>query len=586
MASLYAGNASLVNASEGYFTKLEDTGEPFVIFYVDFSSIGGDTTSYQICAKESGTATYGISILGKKLGYPEVPEEWNLVKTTKQSLTDEQKAQARVNIGAGQPIIDVLALPESNIQESALYRLLTGALVVNQVAQNGYTCYCVEELPEVGEPATNADNTQGTVYYNVQDGSLNGYVDSTLAAAMSIAEGWYPAETLLQALGYEYNGVITDVMDDPRDDKFRLLLEYVLYSYKGGEWNELKIIGKKGEGNISEVFNHPSNKASGEASHAEGYLSNAEGYASHAEGYASHAEGAYSHAEGYASHAEGDFSHAEGFGSYAEGYASHAEGHHSHAEGAYSHAEGSGMIMDIFISGGANATTYLVDSTTYLIVGASIRYTNFENGAPTYRTSKIVSIDVENSKITVSRTLSDTALSNCAVSVYVFGMALGDSSHAEGTGVIAAGGSQHAQGEYNVIDPEYDVNNGSVRGKYAHIVGNGTSYKSRSNAHTLDWAGNAWFAGGVKVGGIGQDDDDAKSVLLEGDAIPAPPTATVGQTIRVSAVDDNGVPTAWEVVDLPVGIPACTADDNGKILSVVDGVPAWVSVTGAEDASS
>ena len=31
----------------------------------------------------------------------------------------------------------------------------------------------------------------------------------------------------------------------------------------------------------------------------------------------------------------------------------------------------------------------------------------------------------------------------------------------------------------------------------------------RSNAHTLDWDGNAWFAGDVYIGGTGQDDPNA-----------------------------------------------------------------------------
>jgi hypothetical protein len=53
------------------------------------------------------------------------------------------------------------------------------------------------------------------------------------------------------------------------------------------------------------------------------------------------------------------------------------------------------------------------------------------------------------------------------------------------------GECQHTQGKYNVIDTEE---------KYAHIVGNGSSNNSRSNAHTLDWSGNAWFAGDVTIG--------------------------------------------------------------------------------------
>lgn len=36
-------------------------------------------------------------------------------------------------------------------------------------------------------------------------------------------------------------------------------------------------------------------------------------------------------------------------------------------------------------------------------------------------------------------------------------------------------------------------------------------------------------------------------------AIPVPSTATVGQTIRVSAVDESGKPTEWEAVDFPEG---------------------------------
>ena len=68
-------------------------------------------------------------------------------------------------------------------------------------------------------------------------------------------------------------------------------------------------------------------------------------------------------------------------------------------------------------------------------------------------------------------------------------------SHAEGINTIALGYGQHVQGKYN-IENEYN---------YAHIVGNG-SYDARSNAHTLDWNGNAWFAGDVFIKGTSQND--------------------------------------------------------------------------------
>lgn len=70
--------------------------------------------------------------------------------------------------------------------------------------------------------------------------------------------------------------------------------------------------------------------------------------------------------------------------------------------------------------------------------------------------------------------------------------AAGDYSHAEGHRTIAASKYQHVQGRMNVAD---------VDEKYAHIVGNGAPLgdeNTRSNAHTLDWDGNAWFAGSVE----------------------------------------------------------------------------------------
>lgn len=66
------------------------------------------------------------------------------------------------------------------------------------------------------------------------------------------------------------------------------------------------------------------------------------------------------------------------------------------------------------------------------------------------------------------------------------------SSHAEGVGTIASDYCSHVQGKFN------------IPGAYAHIVGNGESPVACSNAHTLDWDGNAWFAGDVYVGGTAQ----------------------------------------------------------------------------------
>ena len=94
-------------------------------------------------------------------------------------------------------------------------------------------------------------------------------------------------------------------------------------------------------------------------------------------------------------------------------------------------------------------------------------------------------------------------------------------SHAEGTNTIASGDNSHVQGKYNVEDTEH---------KYAHIVGNGTDYNERSNAHTLDWSGNAWFAGSV----------ECTSIILK--------SSTAGSTKKFRlTVDDNGTIGATQI---------------------------------------
>lgn len=80
----------------------------------------------------------------------------------------------------------------------------------------------------------------------------------------------------------------------------------------------------------------------------------------------------------------------------------------------------------------------------------------------------------------------------------------GKYSHAEGYNTIATGDNQHVQGKYNIEDKT---------NKYAHIVGNGyrdeLNYKDyRSNAYTLDWKGNAWYAGKLSQEGMPTDNKD------------------------------------------------------------------------------
>jgi hypothetical protein len=90
-------------------------------------------------------------------------------------------------------------------------------------------------------------------------------------------------------------------------------------------------------------------------------------------------------------------------------------------------------------------------------------------------------------------------------------------AHAEGKNTIASGRAQHAQGAFNIEDTS--AADGIGNRNLLHIVGNGTSEENRSNAHTLDWQGNAWFSGDVYVGSTGgkNKDEGSKRLITEDD---------------------------------------------------------------------
>ena len=148
----------------------------------------------------------------------------------------------------------------------------------------------------------------------------------------------------------------------------------------------------------------------------------------------------------------GKYAWAEGKGTIASGEKSHAEGSNTTASGTASHAEG-------------NSTK------------ASGNYSHAEGA---------------------SKEASGTA---SHAEGYIT-IASGTTSHAEGWSTIAQGDNQHVQGKYNISDTTS-----------AHIVGNGSG-SNKSNAHTLDWSGNAWFAGDVYTGSTSGTNKDAGSKVL------------------------------------------------------------------------
>ena len=404
----------------------------------------------------------------------------------------------------GSAIIDVIELPTENINEDAFYRLLTPIFVYNQYHSVNFTCRCVNKLPSVGEAVTNATVSVIIAYYSVSNGEVYGYVDSMISSAFSIPVGWYPLANLLPAAGQTFGGIYNNVIDTPVNDTYCLVLEYVLYSNKGGVWTSQKTIGWQGQRGGAEVFNLPWNKAFGFASHAEGRgtVAGVEGkdtYGQHAEGDDTIASGEASHSEGCNTAATGDFSHAEGGSTAARGVSSHAEGRETVASGVSSHAEGDETVASGISSHAEGRFT-----------SASGDYSHAEgiDTEASGESSHAEGMDTEASGESSHAEGATTAAS-------------GDCSHAEGCGTSASGKYSHAEGRFTIASSDYQHVQGNcniedAENKYAHIVGNGVA-GNPSNAHTLDWDGNAWFQGNIKVGGTGQDDENAVPVLTAND---------------------------------------------------------------------
>lgn len=178
--------------------------------------------------------------------------------------------------------------------------------------------------------------------------------------------------------------------------------------------------------------------------------------------YIAEATGSNAVAFGYAK-ATGDFSFAQGYNllpdyvdsTTASGLGSHAEGTNTFASGSGSHSEG---------------------NVTY-----AAGYYSHSEGQNTH-----------------AEGYSSHAEGN---STWAYAVA----SRSEGYGTSARGKHQHVQGRYNIDDSD---------SKLAFITGNGTNENNRSNAHTLDWSGNAWYSGDVYVGSSSGKNKDDGSVKL------------------------------------------------------------------------
>ena len=222
--------------------------------------------------------------------------------------------------------------------------------------------------------------------------------------------------------------------------------------------------------------------AYGSYAHVEGHSTKA-GYCAHAEGRGTNASGFWSHAEGRNTVSSGEYSHAEGFSTSSSGKMSHAEGYDTTASGTYAHAEGYSTVAK-GIGAHAEGKATQANGDRSHAEGNECKAMANNSHAQNYMT-------VASGMNSHAEGASSTSSGDATHAEGYETLASGFVAHAEGHGTIASGKYQHVQGKFNLEDSTY-----------AHIVGNGTNKTTRSNAHTIDWDGNAWFAGDVKAGDV------------------------------------------------------------------------------------
>lgn len=508
----------------------------------------------------------------------------NYVKYSEsQTLTDKQKATARTNIGA----ISSSELVQSDwnqndetakdyIKNRICYTkdatetiVLNSTLPFTDISNSGLTVFRYRDTSsniKFNEGTTytvNFDTTSYTCIAFTDDSLSNMVILGNLGiiglssvtnepfAIITDNEGDYGLQIVTNLTGTSHNVKIVEnhteiVKLDKKYIPDDIFINIENIDNKVEDFiNNAQFLAKTdsvGTGSFS--FNRETGSTVGENSATFGLNNIASGKYAFAEGAINKATNFASHAEGNGTTASGLVSHAEGSNTKATGARSHSEGLDTVASGDYSHAEGEGTTAEGMWSHTEGKST--------------------------------------NTKGWASHAEGSEAV------------AQGNCSHAEGRFTVALGENQHVEGILNIEDTTS-----------LHIVGNGTytessGQKTKSNAHTLDKLGNAWFAGNVYVGSTSgtNKDDGSKKLATEEYVNNKTTTITVDDTLSDTSTNpaqnkviktelDNLFNTLQQrieslndyVKEISNRIPEATTANNGQFLRVVNGVPTWVALT-------
>lgn len=144
--------------------------------------------------------------------------------------------------GGGAAIVDVAALPETDIREDVFYRLSPCTFYIENKPSENFKCLYVDGLPQEGEPVT-TDMVHVVMYYSVDTGSVSGYITSALSGTLGVPAGWYPIETLAQMFRMTWGGIVNsleEMMEAP--GAYYLLVTQGGVKYRDKDaWNHLSV---------------------------------------------------------------------------------------------------------------------------------------------------------------------------------------------------------------------------------------------------------------------------------------------------------------------------------------------------------
>ena len=226
------------------------------------------------------------------------------------------------------------------------------------------------------------------------------------------------------------------------------------------------------------------------------------------------------------------------------------DGENSTVENSFELSSAGPTVYTLLITGAANSTDFTFTTNDTLPTQSFMKnygFADYTKSDSSHVYATITGFNKTNGTISFSNALDTSAISGRTLKIYyayhkafgkcshaegqlsnasgfashaegTFSHAIGNSAHAEGGSSLAIGYYTHAEGKNATAKGEYSHAEGyytsagsdyqHVQGKYniedsnniyADIIGNGSS-SARSNAYTLDWSGNGWFAGSVSAG--------------------------------------------------------------------------------------